>query len=307
MTGWLAAAVAARARWVLVAGLGVGLAFPAAAEAVRPHVGTLVVAVLFLALLRIAPAGLGAARAALAHGIGVALVLQLALPVALATLLAAAGLLAGPLALGAVLILAAAPITGAAPITAMAGGAPAPALRQTVIGTLMLPLTALPVFALVPSFGDAGAVLGAALRLLAVIALAGGGALIVHRAGLRPDNRGVAATIDAAAAVLLGVVVVGLMSAAAGALRADPAALAGTLALVSALCFGVQALTARLWPRPGVALPMAVVAGNRNVALFLGVLPAAVTDDLMLVIGCYQIPMYLTPLVLPWLIAGRRR
>jgi hypothetical protein len=42
------------------------------------------------------------------------------------------------------------------------------------------------------------------------------------------------------------------------------------------------------------------------VALFLGVLPAGLVEDLMLVIGCYQIPMYLTPLVLPWLLRLRR-
>lgn len=307
MTGRLAAAVAARGRWLLVAGLVAGLASPAAAAAVRPHVGALVVAVLFLAMLRIGPAGLAGRRAALGRALAAALVLQLALPVALAGLLAAAGLLAGPLALGAVLILTAAPITGAAPIAAMAGGDPAPALRQTAIGTLVLPLTALPVFALVPAFGDAGAVFATALRLLAVVGLAGGGALLLRRAGLRPDTPDAAAGIDAASAVLLAVVVVGLMSAAAEALRGAPGALLGTLALVSALAFAVQAATARVWPWPEDALPMAVAAGNRNVALFLGVLPAAATDELMLVIGCYQIPMYLTPLILPLLIAGRRR
>ena len=42
-------------------------------------------------------------------------------------------------------------------------------------------------------------------------------------------------------------------------------------------------------------------------ALFLGVLPAAVTDELLLLIGCFQVPMYLTPLVLPKLIALRER
>jgi hypothetical protein len=36
-------------------------------------------------------------------------------------------------------------------------------------------------------------------------------------------------------------------------------------------------------------------------------LPTAVTDDLLLLIGCFQVPMYLTPLVLPRLIALRDR
>jgi hypothetical protein len=235
-----------------------------------------------------------------------AVAFQSALPCALALVLVATGLLSGPLALGAVLILAAAPITGAAPIAAMAGGDPAPALRQTVLGTLLLPLTVLPVFALAPAFGDAGAVFGTALRLLGVIGLAGGAAFLLRTNGVVRDTPEAATVIDALAAVLLGIVVVGLMAGAATALRNAPGTLALTLALVSALAFGIQCTTALAWPRPELAAPMAVVAGNRNVALFLGVLPAGLVEDLMLVIGCYQIPMYLTPLVLPWLLRLRR-
>lgn len=303
----LAAAVAAQGRWMLVAGLVVGLASPAAAQMVRPHVGVLVIAVLFLAILRIGPAGLRPGRAALVRALTAALLFQLLLPMAVAASFMAAGLLADPLALAVVLILAAAPITGAAPIVAMTGGNPGPALHQTVIGTALLPLTVLPVFALAPAFGDAGAVLGTASRLLAVVGLAGGAAVVLRRTGIVPGTARALTVVDALSAVLLGLVVIGLMSAAAAALREAPAMLAATLALVSALCFGLQGATARLWPHAPDAAPFAVTTGNRNVALFLGVLPAALTDDLMLAIGCYQIPMYLTPLVLPRLLAWRAR
>ena len=55
-------------------------------------------------------------------------------------------------------------------------------------------------------------------------------------------------------------------------------------------------------------MPLGVSAGNRNIALFLAALPATVTDPLLLFIGCYQVPMYLTPIILrpvyAWL-AGR--
>jgi arsenite transporter len=49
-------------------------------------------------------------------------------------------------------------------------------------------------------------------------------------------------------------------------------------------------------PRASPAL--GVVAGNRNVALFLSVLPAQTADELLLFIGCFQVPMYVTPFVL---------
>ena len=41
-----------------------------------------------------------------------------------------------------------------------------------------------------------------------------------------------------------------------------------------------------------------MIAGNRNIALYLVALPAATTDPLLIFIGCYQIPMYLTPIVM---------
>ena len=52
------------------------------------------------------------------------------------------------------------------------------------------------------------------------------------------------------------------------------------------------------WGKRAIATPMAIVAGNRNLALFLVALPAAVTDPILLFIGCYQVPMYLTPILL---------
>jgi ACR3 family arsenite transporter len=305
MIAALAAAIAARGRWILVAGLVAGLVAPDLSRAMRPLVGPLVVILLFLAVLRIGPEGLKAGRAGLSQAIMRAAVLQAALPLGASIALAAAGRLEGPLALGVVLILAAAPITGAAHLTVMAGGAPAPALRQTVVGTALLPFTVLPVFALIPAFGSAQEVAQAVVRLVAIILCAGGLALVLRARRIVPGTASALGTIDAVAAVLLGAVVVGMMSAAGETLRADPAEFARVMAVVVALCFGLQAATrfagARLPPAEAPAL--AVVAGNRNVALFLGVLPAPVAADLLLLIGCYQVPMYLTPVVLPRILA----
>ena len=58
-------------------------------------------------------------------------------------------------------------------------------------------------------------------------------------------------------------------------------------------------LTARC-PALGLPEPVgpAIVAGNRNAALFLMALPASVTEPLLILLGCYQLPMYLTPILL---------
>jgi hypothetical protein len=301
------AVLARSGRWMLPGGLAIGLASPALAEAMRPTIGPVVVILLFLAVLRIGPEGLRIGRAGLMRAGLRALVLQLALPLAVALPLAALGLLQGSFALGAVLFLCAAPLTGAAHFAVMAGGDPAPALRQTVIGTALLPVTVVPVFALAPAFGGASDVMAAVLRLLAVIALAGGLALWLRSRGIVRGTPRVMTGIDAIAAVLLAAVVIGIMSAVGQTLRDDPAMFWSAMVIVCAIGFGLQAL-AVLVLRAGPERPaLAVVTGNRNVALFLGVLPTAVTDDLLLLIGCFQVPMYLTPLVLPRLIALRDR
>ena len=55
----------------------------------------------------------------------------------------------------------------------------------------------------------------------------------------------------------------------------------------------------RRGPLHPVAGPLAIGAGNRNIALFLVALPPEVLAPLMIFIGCWQLPMYLTPLLLP--------
>ena len=58
-------------------------------------------------------------------------------------------------------------------------------------------------------------------------------------------------------------------------------------------------LLTRRGPLRAVAGPLAIGAGNRNIALFLVALPAEVIAPLMIFIGCWQLPMYLTPVLLP--------
>ncbi len=293
----------------LVAGVGLGLVAPAVAEASRVVIAPMVVLLLFLAVLRLGPEGVRAGLRGIGKALGVTLVLQLALPVmaALAFLLLGWH---GAAALGIVLLLAAAPITGSPNIAIMSGGDPVPALRQLVLGTALLPFTVIPVFALVPSFGEPAQVAAIVIRLLGIIALAGGLALLLRLKGTVPGHDRALRRMDGLAALILGVVVVAIMGAVGPALR-EGGAVWGLLALVLAVNFALQAGTALLAHATGsdsTVAPLGIVAGNRNIALFLSVLPAALVDELLLFIGLYQIPMYLTPLVMApfyrWL-AGR--
>lgn len=285
---------------VLIAGLIAGAGLPELAQALRPFIAPMIVSLLFLAVLRLGPAGLRAGMNGMHRAAGVALILQLALPVSAALAFAALGILAHPLAMGVILVLAAAPITGSPNITLMAGGDPAPALQQLVVGTALLPLTVIPVFWLMPAFGSPVAVARAALELLGLIALAGGAALALRHFRIVPGTQNALDAMDGLAALLLGLVVIGLMSAIGPAILDDRRDLLFAMLAVFALNVPLQMATS-LFARgadPQSAPALGVVAGNRNIALFLSVLPAQTADQLLLFIGCFQVPMYVTPFLL---------
>lgn len=305
--------LARHGRLLLIAGLIAGAAFPALALWFRPLIAPLIVGLLFLAVLRLGPQGLVAGMRGLHRAALLALLLQMALPLAAAGLFAAFGVLAHPLAAGTVLVLAAAPITGSPNITLMAGGDPAPALRQLVIGTALLPLTVVPVFMVMPAFGSPQAVVFAALELLGLIALAGGVALALRRFNIVHGTESAFVAMDGLAALLMGLVVIGLMSAIGPAFAFDRSAFFAALAVAFIVNIPLQLIASLLAARsqPQAAPAMGIVAGNRNAALFLSVLPMATIDELLLFIGCFQIPMYLTPFLLSgwfrWLARGGGR
>src|SRR5690606_12948395 len=196
---------------------------------------------------------------------------------------------------------AASPISGSPNLAMMTGHDPAPALRLVIIGTASLPLTVLPVFLLLPELGDPAVVLLAAARLLLIIIAAAVPAFVLQAWFMRNQPPGAIVAIDGSSAIALGVIVIGLMSAVGPAIRSDPAGLLLNLAMAFLINFALQILVALVLSGRGrnrIAVPLAIVAGNRNMALFLSALPLSVMDPLLLFIGCYQVPMYLTPLLL---------
>ena len=167
-------------------------------------------------------------------------------------------------------------------------------LRLLILGTALFPLTALPVLWLMPGLGNASDVILAAARLAAVIGISVAIGFALRRLILpQPTARQIQA-LDGTSAILLAVMVVGLMSALGPALRTDPGEVAYWLAAVLIANLGLQVVAHKLGASPGTS----IVTGNRNVALYLVALPAATVDPLLIFIGCYQIPMYLTPILM---------
>jgi arsenite transporter len=297
----LLARITRHGRLVLVAGLLLGIVLPELARAMRPLIVPLIMLMLFLATLRIGPRAMRMDAGELGSSIARTCLLQSLFPLTAVAVLWLLGALHTVVGLGVVLALSASPITGSPGLAILSGADPAPALRQLVVGTTLLPVTVLPVFWLAPVFPDPAAVIDAALRLVIIIVVAGGGALWLRRLFPRLARPTAVVALDATMTLVMGLLVIALMSAVGPALLSGDATLWAILALVLALNFGSQLTVARWWSRhhPAREAPaMGIVAGNRNLALFLGALPPGTVDELLLFVGCYQVPMYLTPLLM---------
>lgn len=291
---------ARQGRLLLVLGLFAGILWPGLALALKPWIGEMIAALLFLAALRVGPRQAVGASRDIGFTLVVILMFQLLFPVVLVLTFSGFNW-TGPLATALVLMAAAAPISGSPNLTIMTGHDPAPALRLLIVGTALLPLTVLPVFWLMPALDDSAQVLAAAARLLAIIIVSAGLAFVLRVRFLRDPGAEALQKIDGISAIVMAVVVVGLMSAVGPAIISDPKGLALNLGVAFLVNFMIQssvAIALRVRGEHRLAVPVAIVAGNRNIALFLAALPGNVTDPLLLFIGCYQIPMYMTPILL---------
>ncbi|MEM8629731.1 MAG: hypothetical protein AAGF74_00710 [Pseudomonadota bacterium] len=293
--------IARHGRLCLVLGLLAGFTLPSLAAAMKPALPALVAGLVFLTALRIGHrSAFGSLRQARAS-LGLVMAFQVAVPVLAITGLNLGGVNGTAAGLAVVLALAAPSVSGGPMFTALLGYDPAPAMRLLILGTALLPLTVIPVFWLVPSLGGLEVVIAAALRLTIVIAGAAAAGFVVRRLVFSKPSKDTIAAFDGLAAVVLAIIVVGLMSAVGPALHSEPAALAGWLALACLVNFGMQVICFTVHCRRGQvaeAVPVSVVAGNRNIALFLVALPTGITDPVLTFIGCYQVPMYLTPILM---------
>lgn len=304
---WLAST---HARLCLIAGLAAGLLLPGLSRAMVPWLPHMVAALLTITALRIGHrAAMGAARD-LRWGLAAVAVLQLAVPLVLLIILSMFGLQNTPAALAIVLASAAPAITGSvnlALILRLDGGR---MMQILVLGTAAFPLTILPILAVLPQLGQASDVVVSALKLLVVI-LASTAFGFFLRVWIFPrPTDGEIKALDGATVMAFSLIVIGLMAALNPALHSNPWAVAKWAILAFAISYTLQALTLFTLRRTAlhhVAGPLAIGAGNRNIALFLVALPADILAPLMVFIGCWQLPMYLTPILLPRLYAKALR
>ncbi|MEP3333850.1 hypothetical protein [Sedimentitalea sp.] len=285
------------ARSVLVAGLAAGIALPALAQALSGWIPEMVVVLLFLGALRLSPTDLRALRTDLPRAAWYVLVSQLVLPLVVLAAAFALGATQSPVTLALVLLACAPPIVSSPNIAAIMRLNVPTAMQLMVLGSVLLPVTVLPVFWLMPTLGSAEQVLGATLRLVLTILLAGGGALILRRGALSGIRPRTTQRIDGLSVLALAVFVIALMASVSDAIANTPATFIFWLVIAFGANFGTQ-IAMLLRGRDPISGARALVAGNRNVSLFFVALPPDVTAPLLVFLGCYQLPMLLTPILL---------
>ncbi|ASJ72220.1 hypothetical protein [Granulosicoccus antarcticus] len=291
------------ARWVLPGGLLAGLLLPWAAEPLRQGIPGFIALLLFLAVLRILPDAAAAAslrsRVAWIGTLLRVLLAQLALPIVVFFILSLSGV-PRLWVLAATLVAAAPPISGSPNLVLLLRGDAALAMRWLMLGTVVLPLSSLPVLYLLHPGQSATTMLAPALVLLVMI----GSSVLLASVIIRQVRRGRIhlnhEVLDGISALTLALMVIGLMSALHAPAN-DWLDIAQMLLLAVAINVGFQCLgvagASAMRQTAARKIGTGVVYGNRNIALFLAALPAAQMEPLLLFIACYQVPMYLTPLI----------
>ena len=290
------------ARTCLLLGLATGLLWPGLAYLMQPWLPHMVGVLLLITALRIGRrAALGAVQD-LGWGLSAVTVLQLGVPLICFAGLWLAGLSGTPAALALVLATAAPAISGSPNLALMLGLDAGRMMQILILGTAVFPLTVLPLLVLFPTLGDPMTLILAALRVLLVIAVATAIGFAIRARAFPKPTPGQIKALDGASVLAFSVIVVGLMAPLNGALRSDPLGVLGWACLAFAISYGLQTLTLltlRKSRLAAVAGPVAIGAGNRNIALFLVALPPETIAPLLIFIACWQLPMYLTPILLP--------
>ena len=294
--------ISRHSRACLLAGLAAGLLLPTLAAAMAPYLPAMVAALLTITALRI---GHNAARGAsrdLRWGLGAVMILQLAVPLACLGILTLGGWAGTPAALAIILATSAPAISGSTNLALLLGLDAGRMMQIMVLGTAAFPVTVLPILMLSPQIGALPDVISSAGIVLLVILVATAIGFSV-RAAFYPDpSPSQIKTLDGASVLAFCIIVIALMAPLNAAIREAPMQVALWALFAFAISYGLQAATLlalrRTALRP-VAGPLAIGAGNRNIALFLVALPPETVAPLLIFIGCWQLPMYLTPILLP--------
>jgi BASS family bile acid:Na+ symporter len=284
---------------LLAVGIFAGLLVPPLAALFRDVVTITVAGLMTLVLLRV---DLAQVLAYLRRPLLVAAItawLLLVMPVITYAVALAAGL-DGPL--GAALVISAmgCAATSSPAFARMVGLDGEISLVVAVITTLLVPFTAPPLALGLMGIDLAISLPGLMARLALVVGLPLLLSIAIRRLVPGDTLHRYGPAVDGAVVWLVVLYGFGVMDGMLAKLTAEPAWVMGGLALAFAGNFGMNLLTALVFLPAGRRLALAggLLAGNRNMALFLAVLPAATDERILLFFALCQFPLFLSPFLL---------
>jgi BASS family bile acid:Na+ symporter len=287
---------------LLAVGIFAGLLIPPLAALFRDVVTITVAGLMTLVLLRVDLSQVLAylRRPVLVAGVTAReLRLLLVMPVIAYAVAMAAGL-DGPLGAALVISATGCAATSSPAFARLVGLDGEISLVVAVVTTLLVPFTAPPL-----ALGLMGIDLAISLQgLMARLALVVGLPLLISIALRRivgeASLKRFGPAVDGAVVWLVVLYGFGVMDGMLAKLLAEPAWVIGGLALAFAGNFGMNALTALAFLPAGRRLALAggLLSGNRNMALYLAVLPAATDERILLFFALCQFPLFLSPFLL---------
>jgi BASS family bile acid:Na+ symporter len=185
------------------------------------------------------------------------------------------------------------------------------ALVAALLSTLLIPFTAPPLALGLLGIDLAISLSGLMTRLALVVGLPLLLSLAIRRLAGPARLARTGRAVDGAVVLLVVLYGFGVMDGMQATLLAEPAWVAGGVALAFAGNFGLNLLTAlAMRPLAGtrLALSAGLLSGNRNMALYIAVLPAATDPRILLFFALCQFPLFLSPfLLMPVYAALRER
>lgn len=290
----------ARRGGVLLAGcIFVGLAVPPLAAMLRDTLTITVAGLMTLVLLRIdLKQVLAYLRRPLLVGALLAWLL-IACPLIVYAIVRAVGL-DGPLGAAVVIMATGCAATSSPAFARLVGLDASVSLVVAVVSTLLVPFTAPPLALGLLGIDLAISVWGLMGRLALIVGLPLVASLVIRRLVAAPTLGAWSGRIDGTVVLLLVMYGIGVMDGMQAKLLAEPAWVLGGIALAFLGNFGLNALTALAMLPAGrsVALATGLLSGNRNMALYLAVLPAATEPGILLFFALCQFPLFLSPFLL---------
>lgn len=290
----------ARRGGVLLAGcVFVGVAVPPLAALLRDTLTITVAGLMTLVLLRIDLVQvLSYLRRPLLVGALLAWLL-IVCPLVAYMLVRAVGL-DGPLGAALVIMATGCAATSSPAFARLVGLDASLSLVVAVLSTLLVPFTAPPLALGLLGIDLAISIWGLMARLALIVGLPLLVALAIRRLVAPKRLAAWSGRVDGTVVLLLVMYGIGVMDGMQAKLLAEPMWVLGGLALAFLGNFGLNALTALATLPAGrrVALAMGLLSGNRNMALFLAVLPAATEPGILLFFALCQFPLFLSPFLL---------